>query len=422
MALPSRVLDLEATDSEDGLKLHESIGDVGCYVSLSHCWGDSDYPAKTTSHTLAQNKKSILWFMLPKTFQDAIVFTRWLGIRYLWIDSLCIIQDSEEDWLEESVKMVDVYQKAYVTIAATASRSDDGGLFYAKKPEELTKRLFGLASDGTPFNMYLRSRFLHDRTGKLATYGQYKDVPLLTRAWAYQEILLSPRVLHFGKQELRWECMERMNCECGEDDTQKFPSRFYNPYKLHHSSALANGRDKAVLHSRWQAIVEEYSALGLTFGKDKLPALSGLANQMRRYRPADKYIGGLWLQSLFQDMLWTVDRQRSCTLTSVSGLCGKWRAPTWSWASNNRPVRYMWHMRGTKMRRSHAKLVDVTVESASMGDETGGLLGAEMVLDGKLIPGVVSNSFQTTISSLTIALLQCLSRNSGTTAFILPTV
>jgi hypothetical protein len=104
------VLDLEAADSEDGLRLYESSGNVGCYVSLSHCWGDSVYPAKTTSQTLDQNRKSIPWSTLPKTFQDAIFFTRWLRIRYLWIDSLCIIQDSREDWLEESVKMMHIYQ------------------------------------------------------------------------------------------------------------------------------------------------------------------------------------------------------------------------------------------------------------------------------------------------------------------------
>jgi len=201
------------------------------------------------------------------------------------------------------VKIVYIYQKSYITLAATASPNDDRGLFYTKELENLPKRLFGLASDRVPYNIYLRSGIPHIPTGQYSMYIDPKDVPLLSRAWAYQEILLSLRVLHFGKQELGWECIELTNCECGENNNLTAISRIHDPHKLHHSLTLANWRDRSALHSRWRAIVHEYSGLELTFGKDKLPALSGLAKQMQRYRPDDKYIGGVWSQSLFQDML-----------------------------------------------------------------------------------------------------------------------
>ncbi|KAK0713227.1 heterokaryon incompatibility protein-domain-containing protein, partial [Lasiosphaeria miniovina] len=128
--LPRRVLDLESLNAKDNLSVHESDNETGRYMCLSHCWGGSKYPAKTTSLTLEQNKESIPWDSLPKKFQDAIVFTRWLKVRYLWIDSLCIIQDSGQDWLE-SVKMVDIYRNSFLTIAST---SDGGGLFYPTLP------------------------------------------------------------------------------------------------------------------------------------------------------------------------------------------------------------------------------------------------------------------------------------------------
>jgi hypothetical protein len=158
--------------------------------------------------------------------------------------------------------------------------------------------------------------------------------------------------------------------------------------------------EKSALHSRWREIVQEYSGLGLTFGKDKLPALAGLAKQMQRYRPDDKYIGGLWTESLFQDMLWKsvafpkLGRNREKNKKndppmSVSGPSNNWRAPTWSWASSNGTVQYMFE--GRDIRRAHVKLVEVTVKPASVKDETGELLSAEMVLDGRLIPGAVSN-------------------------------
>jgi hypothetical protein len=260
-------------------------------------------------------------------------------------------------------------------------------------------------------------------------YIDPKDVPLLSRAWAYQEILLSPRVIHFGKQELTWECMERTNCECGRDDNLTATNRYRDLHKFHHSSTLASSRDKSALRSRWRAIVHEYSGLELTFGKDKLPGLSGLARHMQGYRPGDRYIGGLWIQSLFQDMLWRsiahvgVGRKKKKNKNhdppmSVSGLSDNWRAPTWSWASSNGTVDYI--CKRDHIRRTHVKLVDFTVESASIGDETGELLRAEMVLDGKLIPGTVRNSSHTTISPFTVASTHYLCRNSGTTALFLP--
>jgi hypothetical protein len=155
--LPRRVVDLEALDSETQLKLHETDNEIGRYMRLSHYWGDFSYPAKTTSLTLNQNKTNIPWASLPKTLQDVITFTRSLKIRFLWIDSLRIIQDSKKDWAEEAPKMVDTYQKSFLTIAAASFSSGDKGCFSTISPQNRAQRLQGQCPDGKSYSFSFRT-------------------------------------------------------------------------------------------------------------------------------------------------------------------------------------------------------------------------------------------------------------------------
>ncbi|KAH6673773.1 heterokaryon incompatibility protein-domain-containing protein, partial [Halenospora varia] len=294
------------------------------YMCLSHCWGDSQYPSKTTNLTLNQNKANITWDSLPRTFQDAIIVTRWLKIRYLWIDSLCIIQDSKEDWEEEAPKMVDIYQRSFLTIAATSSPSDDGGCFSKISLESHSP-------DGKPYDFYYRTPLRHLTLGSdLDTKSGKSEAPLLGRSWCYQEILLSPRVLHFFKDEITWECMEDAACECAGQTSPLHPSREETPPKIHQSQSLE--RSAAALQERWRKIVVEYSGLGLSFGKDKFPALSGLAKQ-QLYRPNESFVAGLWTGSLLEDLLWRVEKAESedQRQQKPSWRPTLWRAPTWSW-------------------------------------------------------------------------------------------
>jgi len=392
--LPRRVLDLEVLlgAKDYSLPLLETDGvERGRYVCLSHCWGDSEYLAKTTSLTLERNKDNIPWDTLPRTFQDAIRFTRWLGIRYLWIDSLCIIQDSNEDWLEESAKMVDIYRGAFLTLAATASSSDDGGLFHMHVPADQTRRVFGYSSAGIPYNFYVRPRVSHCIIKRHSTYTETpKDFPLFDRAWVYQELLLSPRVIHFAEQELTWECMQRIDCECGGSTRYDWLRRD-TPHKMHHSQAFHESYNNVrELHARWRTMVGQYSRLSLTLGKDKLPALSGLARQMQRCRPGDQYLAGLWAQTLWEDLLWYAVGKRK---SSCSRGGGEWRAPSWSWASLEKGAEYVYT--GDEREEPseiYATLVHASVVPVMAGDSTGQLSMAELVLEGRLIPGTVSKS------------------------------
>lgn len=118
--LPTRVIDVGSPDGRTEPRLYETSGEPGDYIALSHCWGGAQ-PLRTTKETICSLKTCIPWAELPNTFQDAIKVTRGLGIRYLWIDSLCIIQDDAQDWEREAANMAVIFEAAYLTIAATAA-------------------------------------------------------------------------------------------------------------------------------------------------------------------------------------------------------------------------------------------------------------------------------------------------------------
>jgi Heterokaryon incompatibility protein (HET) len=206
--LPTRVLDLGDSDAPLLVKLLEPKGIEARYICLSHCWGTTQ-TIKTTEGNISTHKQGIVFKSFPKTFQDAISFTRKLGVRYLWIDSLCIIQDSKQDWTKESANMASIYQNSFLTLAATKSSNGDGGCYSTNS--SLTSDFPVITGEQSP-GVYIREKLHHWNT--LADGDLLSTFPLLTRGWTYQERLLAPRVLHFCEKELVWECLEDSFCEC----------------------------------------------------------------------------------------------------------------------------------------------------------------------------------------------------------------
>lgn len=185
--LPTRVIDVW----EEIPVLVNSCGKHAPYILLSHCWGD-EQPITTTQATLAERSKGIPMDTFPRTFQDAIKITRTLGIQYLWIDSLCIVQDLEEDWISESGNMMDYYRHGYLTISALYSPNSRHGILNLR--ENLPSFQLSLSA-----NLYIRP--------KLPNYSEvFRNAPLNNRAWALQERLLSTRILHYSDEEMFWEC------------------------------------------------------------------------------------------------------------------------------------------------------------------------------------------------------------------------
>jgi Heterokaryon incompatibility protein (HET) len=311
------------------------------YACLSHCWGDSQ-PLRTTKHTLQTHLEAIQWDQVPKTFQDAICYTRGLGINYIWIDSLCIVQDDSDDWLRESVKMADIYQNAYVTLVASASRSSRDGLYHPPGKIIISYR----NADGTTEGVRIRTPTKHPiyRQMDPDDGNLNADFPIFTRAWVFQERILSPRIIHFGPHEMFWECNEHIRCVC---DTHRDP--FFSDRDLIKSQDMSTkltvfkkiyADDPASLSSLWRNLVEEYYYLKLTKSSDKLPAITGLASIMMPRREDEHYAAGVWTGSPM-DLLWVAktehdyskDDEPVVIYPRASYRTAGWRAPSWSWAS-----------------------------------------------------------------------------------------
>ena len=169
------------------------------YTTLSHCWGQLAIK-KLEKDTLKDMVKKIAISELPKTFQDAVVVTRELGIRYLWVDSLCIIQDSAEDWATESSNMRLIYKNCILNIAATAAQDSSIGCFFDRNTNIVR-----------PCRIEITETGIYDFLSSNAWFDDVISAPLNQRAWVVQEQLLAPRVLHFGKTQLFWECNETVS-------------------------------------------------------------------------------------------------------------------------------------------------------------------------------------------------------------------
>lgn len=209
--LPTRVLDLKAGPSHDDVRLVDTQGKSGRYICLSHCWGKSQNRGMTTKGNLEANKTSISVDQLPPSMQDATAVTRKFGVRYLWVDSLCIIQDSLEDWSHQAGQMASIFENAYLTIGATSTESDDQAFLQSSSA---ALKLQVKTTLGTLQDLYVQpTGFPQDQIPK--------HLPLMTRAWCYQERYLSPRMLHFTTGELWWECRGIFDCVCGDHSSHR---------------------------------------------------------------------------------------------------------------------------------------------------------------------------------------------------------
>jgi hypothetical protein len=209
--LPLRTLHLKevAQDMIEVTLFEDEAGvATGRYATLSHRWGDN-LTCITTKSNIRDRRRRILWHTIPKTFQDAIIYCLKLGIEYLWIDTLCIMQDSPKDWQQQSAQMAGIYSNSYLTLSATAAIDSRVGCFSMSPsaPVQINSDLLGSAPP-----IYVREKLSH-WTNPIRL-NLKERLPLLTRAWVFQERILSTRTLHFCDRELVWECTETTICEC----------------------------------------------------------------------------------------------------------------------------------------------------------------------------------------------------------------
>ncbi|KAH6683430.1 heterokaryon incompatibility protein-domain-containing protein [Halenospora varia] len=319
--LPTRILDVGLHEN-DPIILRCNLKEASRYCALSHCWGSSK-PFSTTMDTLKKRQKGILPDELPKTFQDVITFVRCLGIKYLWIDCLCIIQDDIHDWAKESSQMARVYGEAHLTIAAAQADDSSYGIFSNRLAPQGLPYYSHTTDEGQVSSIYVSRDCsqIHDNLleDSIGIHSDTDEYPLMRRSWVFQERVLSKRIVYFTDHELLWECRSCTICECGRLDNEDESSRWNKLCKKHwwpESFSL----------DLWFSIIRNYSRLNITFYSDRLPAISGIAKHMQAIG-AGEYVAGLWREHLLEQLSWTGIYDPQDLRPSW------WNCPTWSWAN-----------------------------------------------------------------------------------------
>ncbi|KAF2103183.1 HET-domain-containing protein [Rhizodiscina lignyota] len=379
----------------NSVRLAHFEGSTGKYIALSYCWGKAK-TFVTSTQTLHDRLRCFSIKELPQTLRDAVEVAQQLGVTYLWVDVLCILQGSDgeakEDWEHEAGKMGKIYGNAYLTLSAAASRHCDGGLFYrCVIPTQVAIK--------NPNRAHTI-----DSLAELTMLDQrdYKDEPIVNRAWTLQEGLLSQRNAVFCLNEVCWHCDLGLVHQSSATHQPNGSSKWHNIYKLRLPTPP--------LKPRWTWLVQNYCGRNLTKEKDKLPAIAGLAAHIYTNRAGDEkealakanavakkagisssydaegdfgeYLAGLWRNTLWRDLLWR--------RTDESGPWGgvfshartsrplSYRAPSWSWASMDGMVTYIYANRPYKQSSFTASIVDCNIDlldpSAPFSEVKGGRL------------------------------------------------
>ncbi|KAF2194114.1 HET-domain-containing protein [Zopfia rhizophila CBS 207.26] len=401
--LPTRVIDVGLADGSQQPFLYEpGKQEHGRYIALSHCWGKHEL-LRTKMENLVEHKKEIPLSSMPKTFADTVMVTRRLNVRYLWIDSVCIIQDDPKDWEKEAARMCGVYQNALLTIAATHAKDGAVGLFSAR--DGLATRPCQLpignqrATDGETGPVFI----CIDKMS-YTWVMRVRPTPLHGRAWVLQEQLLSSRILSYENDSVSWRCQSMRFYEklplCQPLDTFIRETRskqgswkgdprdtdahvaqlqrrwITSPMAIGGQnlplSFAANERkpewDKLIF--AWAGIVEDFTGRGLTYSSDRLVAIRGVSDAVSQYTNF-KCIAGIWAVSLYKGLLWCTRGPQQRT-----GI-----APTWSWASVDGGIHWpgLWSHHTDRL----ATILDVQ-ESGTPAHSSGSI-----ALEADIRPGIV---------------------------------
>ncbi|KAH6698426.1 heterokaryon incompatibility protein-domain-containing protein, partial [Leptodontidium sp. MPI-SDFR-AT-0119] len=384
--LPTRLLYIGSSDG-NAIRLVESdeiLSYRPLYAAVSHRWvRDPTWMLRTLNQNYKDHLQSISLVKCPGVLQDAVRVTRALGVDYLWMDTLCLIQDSSTDKAKEIGKMGDYYRNAYFTIAASSSKTT----------------LVPFTNRRDPY--YKPHLFPFGKNGNSAVHARRLGVEgfLAKRGWIWQESALSVRMLNFAPSELIWECRQEVESECGYEPkpfpslglAQKYLDIGEEPFKL------------------WQDLVQTYSTR--TFGDftDFLPGISGLAKRIQD-QTGSAYHAGMWKMDMVPSLLWEVTRgfdrvkEPRPTVPEPSVEC---KAPSWSWASvegrirtsdtdirnSCRPAGYSPSLGGSGVDGSFSNMtpdipepevegLEQLTPNSSFGKVAGGLL----IIKGRLIP------------------------------------
>lgn len=383
--LPSHLVDCTLSASP---RLVSTKGVYGRYLALSYVWGEAQ-PHQTTTSNVSAYSAGIDTFLLPQTIRDAISVTRTLGLQYLWVDSLCIVQDSDEDKLHELGRMHLIDRYAYFTIiAASAERVSDGFLQHRRANHGITLLFLCPVRPPAPGKSVedvlrvgkVRATSLGiTEHGTVLSGGDSASEPIHKRGWCLQELYMSPRALIFTSETLRFRC-QQITKNIGNSFYHLASTELRLPDVLFcpDASPPMERRSKEwwAIHRAWFDIVHQYARRTIGQASDKLVACGALAEAFHRVLGSD-YLAGLWRDTLLQDLLWV--RMEDDRLRRKTGDIrpAQYCAPSWSWAAVEGAVRI----------RTEPELVDVQTvaevvrcdvalndQDLPFGEVTGGVL------------------------------------------------
>ncbi|KAI0837762.1 HET-domain-containing protein [Hypoxylon sp. FL0890] len=361
------------------------------YVAFSHCWGKAK-TLKLLQANLQTLLNSIHIDDLPTSYKEAILITMALGYRYIWIDSLCIIQDSMEDWTKEAAMMQDVYENSSLNICASAAAENSEASFEFRDPAIIS-----------PPEVVSSWTGLEVQTYRVADAEMFeKEIefsPLRQRAWVLQEVWLSRRSLSLTKTQFWWECKQKIACEAYP---RGMPSELIHENiarDMHERNEMCrrtqslssdqimsfehSGATEQEIDRQWYDLVESYSNCGLTNPSDKLIAFSGITQHFcRKYSLVDDdYIAGIWRWQLPAALCWQTQKHGPTHRPDV------YRAPSWSWASVEGSLHFTLHNENIEIEKvKHlCNVLDIQLHYANMRYKTGLLNGGCIHLCGQVI-------------------------------------
>ncbi|KAL7790949.1 heterokaryon incompatibility protein domain-containing protein [Trichoderma ceciliae] len=300
--LPTRILDVRS-----GCLRHSEKGECGRYIALSHRWGINKI-FRLEKNNIAELVKDMKIDRLPKTYQDAIKVTRQLGIQFIWIDSLCIIQDDPDDWEREAKRMEGVFALAYCTLAATSAEDSTAG--FLDRPSH--RKCVGPRSVDKRFHRDVEEGILNQR------------------AWVLQERALSPRIIHFTKTQTYWECGSVVRAECLVHSFKKLSWLGDS-----HFPQTASRLNQDLSNCMFEDIFTKYSGLGITKLEDRPVAILGLESRLANFYNT-RSVYGIFLNMLHRSLLWK--RSGSSPMQPID--FHHKVVPSWSWMACAGEIQY----------------------------------------------------------------------------------
>ncbi|PLN85670.1 HET domain protein [Aspergillus taichungensis] len=335
--LPRFIIEISAAtgtaEFQPSLRLVENDGSQRSpYITLSFIWGVRVQPVQLMRENRKQFLESIPYDRLPNTVRDAVFVAHKLNVKYLWVDTLCIVQDDDEVKREQIAQMCDIYGHSYLTVQAANVNSVHESFLRPRAPPEhpFLKLRFDDAS-----HIYLRP----------GGYEQTETAfsPVDRRGWIFEEGVLPPRLLVYRAEQMVLACRTAYKAENGYRAAKRpgpYPS-FLDPAPWWRNSRVKGPQRRS--DKRWDFLNCWYSALdfsytgrALTVASDKLPAIHGVAVRLGD-QIGGRYVAGLWESDLPWGLLWASrghwtgpewlrEQQRASRPE-------KYRAPSWSWAA-----------------------------------------------------------------------------------------